>query len=89
MLFRSMMPWVRLHAVKGYLDMIDLVAAQPNVRVSFNFTPVLVRQIHELVSGEVEVLAQVPAFDRMSRDTLVRTASLIDPQGRLLASALA
>ena len=51
---KATMPWVRLHAVKGYLDMIDLVAAQPGVRVTFNFTPVLVRQILELVNGEVE-----------------------------------
>jgi len=51
---KAMMPWVRLHAAKGYLDMIDLVTAQPNLRVNFNFTPVLVRQILELVNGEVE-----------------------------------
>jgi alpha-amylase/alpha-mannosidase (GH57 family) len=51
---KAMMPWVRLHAAKGYLDMIDLVAAQPKLRVNFNFTPVLVRQILELVSGEVQ-----------------------------------
>ena len=51
---KAMMPWVRLHAAKGYLDMIDLVTAQPDIRVNFNFTPVLVRQILELVNNEVE-----------------------------------
>ena len=51
---KAMMPWVRLHAAKGYLDMIDLVTAHPDVRVTFNFTPVLVRQIHELNDREVE-----------------------------------
>ena len=51
---KAKMPWVRLHAAKGYLDMIDLVTAQPGLQVNFNFTPVLVRQILELVSGEVE-----------------------------------
>ena len=51
---KAKMPWVRLHAVKGYLDMIDLVAAMPEIRVNFNFTPVLVRQILELVNREVE-----------------------------------
>jgi alpha-amylase/alpha-mannosidase (GH57 family) len=51
---KAMMPWVRLHAAKGYLDMIDLVTAQPEIRVNFNFTPVLVRQILELVNREVE-----------------------------------
>jgi alpha-amylase/alpha-mannosidase (GH57 family) len=51
---KAMMPWVRLHAVKGYLDMIDLVTAQPDLRVNFNFTPVLVYQILQLVNREVE-----------------------------------
>jgi alpha-amylase/alpha-mannosidase (GH57 family) len=51
---KAKMPWVRLHATKGYLDMIDLVTAQPGVQVNFNFTPVLVRQILELVNREVE-----------------------------------
>ena len=62
---KAMMPWVRLHAAKGYLDMIDLVAAQPELRV--NFTPVLVRQILELVNREVqdewETLSRKPAAD--------------------------
>ncbi|HEX4138771.1 MAG TPA: glycoside hydrolase family 57 protein [Candidatus Methylacidiphilales bacterium] len=69
---KAMMPWVRLHAVKGYLDMIDLVTAQPNVRVSFNFTPVLIRQINELVSGEVEdtweTLSRKPAHELDNED---------------------
>ena len=69
---KATMPWVRLHAVKGYLDMIDLVAAQPNVRVTFNFTPVLVRQILELVNGEVEdtweTLSRKPAADLENDD---------------------
>jgi len=51
---KAMMPWVRLHAAKGYLDMIDLVTAQPDLRINFNFTPVLVRQILELVNREVQ-----------------------------------
>lgn len=49
----AMMPWVRLHSVKGYLDMIDLLDRVPGVNVNFNFTPVLVKQIEELANGEV------------------------------------
>ena len=64
---KAMMPWVRLHAAKGYLDMIDLVTAQPDLRVTFNFTPVLVRQILELVNREVEdeweTLSRKPAAE--------------------------
>jgi alpha-amylase/alpha-mannosidase (GH57 family) len=74
---KAKMPWVRLHAAKGYLDMIDLVTANPEVRVTFNFTPVLVRQIHELVNREVEdeweTLSRKPAanLDDLDRRLLV------------------
>lgn len=61
----AMMPWVRLHAAKGYLDMIDMVLRYPELRVTFNFTPVLVRQLRELTEGRVrdawEDLARKPA----------------------------
>ena len=49
----AMMPWVRLHCVKGYLDMISLVADYPGVRLNFNLTPVLLLQIEEIVEGRV------------------------------------
>jgi alpha-amylase/alpha-mannosidase (GH57 family) len=52
----AMMPWVRLHAVKGYLDMIDVAARYPDLRLTFNFTPVLVRQLEELAEGGVRDL---------------------------------
>ena len=69
---RATMPWVRLHAAKGYLDMIDLVTAQPELRVNFNFSPVLIRQILELTSGEVtdewENLSRKPAVDLDEQD---------------------
>jgi alpha-amylase/alpha-mannosidase (GH57 family) len=69
---KASMPWVRLHAAKGYLDMIDLVTANPKLRVNFNFTPVLVRQILELVNREVEdeweTLSRKPAADLDDKD---------------------
>jgi alpha-amylase/alpha-mannosidase (GH57 family) len=52
----AMMPWVRLHAARGYLDMVDLLDRVPDVQMNFNFTPVLVRQIEELASGSVSDL---------------------------------
>ncbi len=48
----ALMPWVRLHAVKGYLDMIGALKCVPEMRAAFNFTPVLLRQIGELARGE-------------------------------------
>ena len=49
----AVMPWVRLHAVKGYWDMVCLIEEFPEMRAAFNLTPVLVRQINELVDGSV------------------------------------
>src|SRR3989338_9216558 len=49
----ALMPWVRLHTVKGYLDMITMAGRHPEARMVFNLTPVLVKQIEELQRGEV------------------------------------
>jgi alpha-amylase/alpha-mannosidase (GH57 family) len=49
----ALMPWVRLHATKGYLDMIWLVEQFPEFRCTFNLTPVLLKQIEQLARGEV------------------------------------
>jgi len=61
----AMMPWVRLHAAKGYLDMIETALRYPGLRTSFNFTPVLLRQLRELADDTVrdawEDLARTPA----------------------------
>ncbi len=63
----AMMPWVRLHAVKGYLDMVEMARRHPEVRMVMNMTPVLVKQIHELVTGEVkdlwETWSRIPAAE--------------------------
>lgn len=49
----AVMPWVRLHCAKSYLDMICVVADHPGVRANFNLTPVLVLQIRELLEERV------------------------------------
>jgi alpha-amylase/alpha-mannosidase (GH57 family) len=61
----ALMPWVRLHATKGYLDMVWLAEQFPALRCTFNLTPVLLKQIRELAGGEVgdlwHELAATPA----------------------------
>ena len=52
----ALMPWVRLHATKGYLDMIWLVDQFPDFRCTFNLTPVLLKQIQQLANEEVRDL---------------------------------
>jgi alpha-amylase/alpha-mannosidase (GH57 family) len=49
---RAAMPWVRLHAAKDYMDMARLAEEAPaNVQTTFNLTPCLLEQLHELASG--------------------------------------
>lgn len=61
------MPWVRLHAVKGYLDMAEMARRHPEMRMVFNLTPVLIKQICELAHGEVKDLweewTRIPASE--------------------------
>ena len=52
----AVMPWVRLHAVKGYLDMVCLIEEFPDLRVNFNLTPVLLLQLEQLANKSVRDL---------------------------------
>ncbi|KPJ70620.1 hypothetical protein AMJ52_09650 [candidate division TA06 bacterium DG_78] len=46
------LPWVRLHCIKDYLDMLKHVQKFPDIQVTFNFTPSLLLQIHNYKTGE-------------------------------------
>ena len=39
------MPWVRLHAVRGYYDMIAILKDYPGVKCTFNLVPSLLAQL--------------------------------------------
>jgi alpha-amylase/alpha-mannosidase (GH57 family) len=59
-------PWVRMHATKDYYDMAALVADYPDVHVTFNLTPVLMRQIEDLTNGTKDIywaMTEVPAAE--------------------------
>ena len=45
------MPWVRLHALKDYLDMPLLAAKHDNVKVTFNLVPSLLEQLQIYLDG--------------------------------------
>ena len=46
------LPWVRLHSCKDYLDMLLLLEEFPQIKITFNLTPVLVEQIKLLEHEE-------------------------------------
>jgi alpha-amylase/alpha-mannosidase (GH57 family) len=46
------LPWVRLHCLKDYLDMLKHVQEFPEIHITFNFTPSLLLQIRDYISGK-------------------------------------
>lgn len=47
----AFLPWVRLHSIKDYLDMVTILDNYTNIKQTFNLVPSLVKQI-ELISDE-------------------------------------
>ena len=61
-----MLPWVRLHATKDYLDMPLLASRFENVRVTFNLVPSLLDQLDCYVNGGTDPaleLSRIPATE--------------------------
>lgn len=48
------MPWVRLHAVKAYNDMLKCLDERHETRVTFNFVPSLLYQISLYLEGKTD-----------------------------------
>lgn len=48
---RTVLPWVRLHALKDYVGMVELLGEAPGVHVTFNLTPVLLDQLEGYAQG--------------------------------------
>jgi alpha-amylase/alpha-mannosidase (GH57 family) len=48
------LPWVRLHALKGYYDMISLLEDFPAIRQNFNLVPSLIRQLDDYARAEAK-----------------------------------
>jgi alpha-amylase/alpha-mannosidase (GH57 family) len=48
---RALLPWVRLHGARGYLDVARLLDEYPAIRLTVNFVPSLVAQLQAVVDG--------------------------------------
>jgi alpha-amylase/alpha-mannosidase (GH57 family) len=73
---KYVLPWVRLHGIKGYTDMLTAVRNFGDVQVTFNFTPCLIRQIVDLTENqETDLyfdLSLIPAADlKLSEKKLI------------------
>ena len=48
-----LMPWVRMHAVKDYLDMLLIMNDYPHLKLNFNLVPLLVKSLKKYAEEEV------------------------------------
>jgi alpha-amylase/alpha-mannosidase (GH57 family) len=46
------LPWVRLHALKDYLDMVETLGPYPEIHQTFNLVPSLVEQLEYYAAGD-------------------------------------
>jgi alpha-amylase/alpha-mannosidase (GH57 family) len=52
---KFLLPWVRMHGVKDYWDMVRILDDFPKIRQTFNFTPSLLEQLQDyLDNGAVD-----------------------------------
>lgn len=47
------MPWVRLHGLKDYFDMVAILDDYPSIHQTFNLVPSLIEQIQDYASNPV------------------------------------
>ncbi len=52
---KFMLPWVRLHAIKDYLDMLLILKKFPELKLTFNVVPSLLKQLKEYESGMTDI----------------------------------
>ena len=50
----SDLPWVRLHGVKDYLDMVQILEKFPKMKLTFNVVPSLFEQVEDYNRGRVK-----------------------------------
>ena len=59
------LPWVRLHGIKDYLDMVKILEHYPNIRQTFNLVPSLIEQIQAYCDG-VQDTWQILSYKKVS-----------------------
>ncbi|MCL1693179.1 MAG: hypothetical protein M3096_05810, partial [Actinomycetia bacterium] len=81
-------PWVRLHAAKDYWDMAELVGRYPDLRVTFNLTPVLLLQLEEIENGTRDsywVHTEIPAVELDAEEQEFLLTRFFDVNPKIIA----
>ncbi len=52
---KFILPWVRLHGVKDYYDMVNILRKYSKIKQNFNLVPSLLKQIEEYINGITDI----------------------------------
>lgn len=52
---KFILPWVRLHGVKDYYDMVHILHKYSKIKQNFNLVPSLLKQIEEYLNGSTDI----------------------------------
>ena len=69
---RLAMPWVRLHALKDYLDMPLNAAKYESTKVTFNLVPSLLDQLNLYLEGGTDRLLELSRIEAQALDAAQR-----------------
>lgn len=81
-------PWVRVHATKDYLDMAAMLEEYPDIHVTFNITPSLIRQLDDIAAGARDlywVMAEIPAEELTDAEKRFILERFFDTNPRIIA----
>lgn len=59
----ALLPWVRLHTVRGYSDIAAALEAHPDVHLNVNFVPSLAQQIDAVADGQIDAWTELMLRD--------------------------
>ncbi len=84
---RALLPWVRLHATKDYLDMALLLERHAGVKAAFNFVPSLLDQLAVAADGGDDALFDllarpIASLEADERRELWRRCAMVPPHAR-------
>jgi alpha-amylase/alpha-mannosidase (GH57 family) len=79
------MPWTRLHALKDYYGMVEVLREFPGVHQTFNLVPSMILQVEEYASGKAVdpflrvALAPAESLSREEKEFLLRNFLYANP----------
>jgi len=86
------LPWTRLHALKDYYGMVEILRELPNVRQTFNLVPSMMVQVEEYARGEARdpylAAALKPAEALTEAEQIFLLQQFLQPHPPRMAQAL-